>query len=72
MHWTAMLILAEELSSEVEIGCDRFQYSTCDGQIESPTKSENNANTWYDEGIDLRLHLWRVPLHLTIAVGRVP
>ena len=66
-----MFILAEEFSSEVGIGCDRFQYSTCDGEIESPTISENNANTWYNEGMDLRLHLWRVPLHLTIAVGRV-
>ena len=72
MHWTAMLILAEELSSEVEIGCDRFQYSTCDGQIESPTKSKNHANTSYDEGINLTLYPWRVPLHLTIDEGHVP
>jgi len=71
MHWTAMLILAEELLSEVEIGCDRFQYSTCDGQIESPTKSKNHANSSYDEGMDLRLYPWRVPLHLTIDEGHV-
>ena len=36
MHWTAMSILAEEVSSEDGIQCDWFQYSTCDGQIVSP------------------------------------
>ena len=62
----------QEILSEVEIGCDRFQYSTCDDQIESPKKSKNHANTWYDEGMDLRLYPWRVPLHLTIDEGHVP
>ena len=36
MHWKAMSILAEEVSSEDGIQCDWFQYSTCDGQIVSP------------------------------------
>ena len=34
MHWTVYLISHKKVSSEVEIECDRFQYSTCDGLIE--------------------------------------